>query len=85
MTSFMEWYVVGLVLAATLLLLGAVVSLSLFVMAVMLADHRRQVRMDEIFLPFRASLVATVVIATLGVPLLLVFGYKYKKLFWGEK
>lgn len=67
------------------LLAGVFISLFLFMVEVITVEEWLPSTTEEVLFPLKFCLFLAGLVATLGLPLLLYFLYKCKKLFWSKK
>lgn len=81
----MDFYLGVLVISGITLLTGVFCSMFLFLMYVTGENYWQPTFTAEVLFPLKFCLFLAGLVATLGLPLLLYFLYKCKKLFWSKK
>ena len=81
----MDFYCNILILCGFLLAVGSAFSLIGAVIYILSVDVWEEIHTNEVIAPLIVFAGAVIILATLGLPLLIAFLYKCKKLFWSKK
>lgn len=81
----MDFYNTVLIVCELIMAIGAILTLIGAVVHIIGVEEWKEEHTDDVMAPFVVATGVTIVITTLGLPLLMAFLYKCKKLFWDKK
>ena len=81
----MDFYNIILILCGFLLAIGGTLSLIAAVITITVVDEWEEMHTNDVMAPLVVLTGVVIILATFGLPLLVAFLYKCKKLFWDKK